>query len=224
MESVSASPELDTVRFKGELVRKAIHLCSLSIPVIYFYVSRSTAIMVLVPLTAAFLAGDLLRLFHKPSYVLYRNIFGPILRPHESVNERRALNGATWILMSALFCVIVFPKLITVTAFAVLIISDSTAALVGKRFGTRVIRGKTFEGSLAFVISACLVVLFTPKIVYHPAEYVIGMIAAAMGALAEIFSFDIVDDNFAIPVGIGFTLWALYAVFFPGLNVYFLDR
>jgi len=212
----------EPVSFKWELLRKGIHLCSLSIPVVYYFISRETALALLIPMAAAFVAGDLLRLFHKPSFRLYLRIFGRMLRRHEQVEEKKTFNGATWVLISALFCVLVFPKLITITAFAVLIISDTTAALIGRRFGTRSFRGKTLEGSTAFVISASFVVLFTPKVAQLPGEYLIAMISTVVGAAAEIFSFDIIDDNFAIPVALGFALWLMYWVFFPELKIYAL--
>jgi dolichol kinase len=149
-------------------------------------------------------------------------LFGPLLRQHE-LGKKKTLNGASWVLISATFCVIVFPKLIAITAFAILIISDTTAALVGRRFGTKHFRGKTLEGSTAFVLSAFIVILFTPKVQHLPLEYFVAMVSAIIGAAAEVFSFDIIDDNFAIPVSIGFSLWVLYALFLPALNVYLLD-
>jgi len=64
--------------------------------------------------------------------------------------------------------------------------------------------------------------MFTPKVAHIPGEYFIALAAAVVGALAEIFSFKIIDDNFSIPVSIGFTLWLLYTLFFPQLNIYIL--
>ena len=211
------------VSFRHELLRKGIHLSSLSIPVIYYFISRDLALALLIPVTALFLIGDLLRCFHRPSFELYQKIFGPMLRQHEKMPDRLTLNGATWVLISATICVLAFPKLITITAFSILIISDTTAALIGLRFGTKKYRDKTLEGSSAFVISAALVVLCTPKVAGLPGEYFIGIAAGILGAIAEVFSFNIVDDNLAIPIAIGICLWIMYAVFFPGLDVRLLD-
>ena len=55
-------------------------------------------------------------------------------------------------------------------------------------------------------------------------EYVIAVVSGVIGALAEVFSFDIIDDNFAIPVAIGAALWLMYFLFLPELNIYLLDR
>lgn len=215
--------ERDPVDYQYELLRKGIHLCSLSIPVVYFFISRELTLSILIPMTVLFVVADLLRSFHPPTFALYRRIFGKMLRTHEQTLEKKTLNGATWVLISATFCVFVFPKLITITAFSILIISDTVAALVGRRFGTRRYRGKSLEGSTAFVISAALVVLLTPKVAHLPGEYLIGIVAGVVGAVAEVLSFGIIDDNFAIPVSIGATLWLLYALALPALNVYILD-
>ncbi len=221
--SAAGSSGGETVSFKSELLRKSIHLTSLSIPIAYTMISKELALFIIIPMTAAFLIGDLLRTYHAPSFRLYEKIFGHMLRDHEKTREKKTLNGATWVLISATFCVLVFPKLITITAFAILIISDTMAALIGRRFGTKKYRGKTFEGSTAFVLSAIVVILFTPKLTASPVEYLIAIVAAVIGALAEVFSFDIIDDNFAIPVAIGSALWLLYLAVFPELNVYSLD-
>ena len=54
-----------------ELVRKTIHLCSLSIPIVYYFVSKSTALTLLLPLTFVFGMSDLARIYHPPTRRLY---------------------------------------------------------------------------------------------------------------------------------------------------------
>ena len=211
------------VSFEFELMRKAIHMMSLSIPIGYYFISRDLALTILIPLTLLFLLGDAMRTYHEGTYRLYQRVFGRMLRAHEITREKKTLNGASWVLISATLCVLVFPKLIAITAFAILIVCDTVAALIGRRFGTKKFNDKTLEGSSAFVVSAVIVILFTPKIAYAPVEYVIAIVAAVFGALAEVFSFDIIDDNFAIPIAIGSTLWLLYVLFLPEMNVYLLD-
>ncbi|HET56416.1 MAG TPA: dolichol kinase, partial [Ignavibacteria bacterium] len=39
-----------SIDYKSELFRKGIHLCSLSIPVVYYFITRELALMILVPL------------------------------------------------------------------------------------------------------------------------------------------------------------------------------
>lgn len=220
---VAQSIDHHQVSFGNEFIRKGIHLCSLSMPILYYFIPQSTALQIIIPVTLAALTLDVLKFFHKPTFDLYHKLFGQILRKHEKVESKKTLNGASWVLISATFCVLVFPKIIAITAFAILIISDTFAALVGRRFGTKKYRDKTVEGSTAFILSAFVVILFTPKVAHLPGEYLFAFIAAIIGAISEIFSFDIIDDNFAIPVSIGFTLWFLYWLFLPELNVYALE-
>jgi len=205
-----------------EVIRKGIHLFSLSIPVIYSFLSKETALTILVPLTAFFVANDLARLYVKPFGKLYERFFGFLLRTHERNDRGRRLTGASYVLISATICVWLFPKVIFLTAFAILIVSDSAAALVGRRLGRRPFLAKTLEGTTAFFVSALIVVGLAPKVVYSPAEYVIGAFAALLGAVVEAAP-QAVDDNLAIPLAIGTFLWLLYAVCLPGVNAYALD-
>jgi dolichol kinase len=44
-----------------------------------------------------------------------------------------------------------------------------------------------------------------------PIEYFIGAFAAIVGGVAEAASVSLhLDDNFSIPVSVGFTMWGLY--------------
>ncbi len=208
-----------TIHYRDELVRKLIHLFSLSIPIIYYFVSRSEGILILSILTAIALILDFTR-YLSPSVgrVFYR-FFGFLLRKHEIDSSKKNLNGATYVLISALICVILFPKVLFITAFTILIISDTMAALIGRKFGKHKFLSKSLEGTLAFFISASIVVFFTPKMENLPAEYVIGLIAAAVGAIVENISFGFADDNLAIPISIGFTMWFLYMAILPELQI-----
>ncbi len=93
------------------------------------------------------------------------------------------------------------------------------SALVGRRLGKHRFLGKSLEGSIAFFISAFIIILLTPKIDYLFGEYVIGALAAAFGAVIEALPWE-VDDNLSIPLAIGAFLWAGYAIFFSALNIY----
>jgi dolichol kinase len=208
-----------TIEYKNEVIRKLIHFLSLSIPVIYFYISKETALYILIPITLIFLMVDIVRYYHPQVGGLFYTIFGFLLRQHERDENKKRLNGATSILLSAIFCVIVFPKLLLVTSFAVLIVSDIASALVGRKFGKRRFLAKSFEGFLAFLISGFIVVFFTPKVELLALEYFIGFAGVFFGGLAESYSFKI-DDNISVPISIGAVMWILYALFLPSINIY----
>lgn len=207
-----------TIQYKNELVRKAIHLFSLSIPVIYFFISKQLALFLLVPITAAFIVIDVARFYIPPVAKWFYKWFGWLLRQRETDIQNKRLNGASNVLVSALLCVLFFPKVIAINAFTILIISDTTAALIGRRFGRHRFLAKSLEGSLAFFVSAVLVVLVAPKIDQLPMEYIIGFIAAAIGTVMEALPVKI-DDNLLIPLSVGLTLWALYIWFLPAVNL-----
>ncbi|MGE5353197.1 MAG: diacylglycerol/polyprenol kinase family protein [Acidobacteriota bacterium] len=174
---------------------------------------------ILFPLTLLSLVLDIGRYFYPKLGNVFYFIFGFMLRKHEMDHKKRNLNGATYVLVSALICVLILPKVFFLTAFSVLILSDSSAALIGRKFGKHKFLFKSLEGTLAFFISACLVVAFAPKVAHLPAEYIIGIIAVAIGAIAENISYGWADDNLTIPLSIGLVMWILYAIFLPHLNL-----
>lgn len=218
-----------TIPFRIEVIRKAIHFCSLSIPVLYYFLPKSTGLTILIPLTAGFVLVDVLRHYHAPTAKLFHKLFGWLLRDHETGEKMKTLNGATYVLLSATICVLIFPKLFVITAFSVLIFGDAAAALIGQRFGKHRIplhnpKKKSVEGSLAFLLSAIAVVLVTPKVAYSATEYFIAIAAALVGTVAEALSSDIIDDNLAVPVSMATAMWILYILFAPELNYYYLDN
>jgi dolichol kinase len=213
---------------KTEFIRKGIHFCSLSIPVVYYFVSKQTALTVLIPITAAVIIVDVARNFHQPTAQLFYRIFGILLRRHEYGDQMKTLNGATYMLISATLCVLIFPKFLVITSFAVLILADASAALVGRSFGKhklvwKATSHKTLEGSTAFFIAAIIAILLTPKLEGIPGEYLIGIAGAIVGTIAEIVSFGVIDDNIAIPFSVSGIMWALYAIAYPNINIYKLD-
>ena len=208
-----------TIQYKDELFRKLIHLISLSIPIVYYFITTETAAIILGILAAFALVLDLGRYLHPETGKIFYKIFGFLLREHELDHTKKNLNGATYVLISALISVLIFPKVIFISAFSILIISDSAAALVGRKFGRRKFLQKSFEGTLTFFVSACIVILFTPKVSGFFEEYLIGFIAAFVGAIVENVSFKLVDDNLSIPLSVGFTMWGLYLALLPNLEL-----
>ena len=207
-----------TIDYRSEIVRKGIHLFSLSIPTIYFFISQQLALCLLLPITAAFIGVDVARYYIPAVSRWFYRWFGWLLRRHETDTSRKQLTGASNVLISACLCVLLFPKVIAINAFTILIISDTTSALVGRRFGRHRFFAKSLEGSLAFFISAVMVILIAPKVSRLPAEYVIGIIAAAIGAVVEALPIRI-DDNLSIPLAVGFSLWWLYMLLLPTLDL-----
>ncbi len=204
-----------TIDYQSEVLRKTIHLCSLSIPVIYYFITKELALKILIPLLLISLIIDLGRYYFRPIQEFFYNFFGFLLRRHEKDHIKKNLNGATYVLISAVLVILIFPKVFVVTSFSVLIIGDIAAALVGRKFGKRKFLLKSLEGTIAFFIFSCIVVLFTPKIEGNILEFIIGFISVAIGAIIENISIGWADDNLTIPISVGLTMWLLYVILFP---------
>jgi dolichol kinase len=207
------APNAD-ISFGAELLRKGIHLLSLSIPIGYALMTKQQALSILIPLTALFVIADVLIHWSNAVRTLALRIIGPLLRPHELRSDRLLLNGASYVLISACIVIALFPKLIAITAFAILIISDICAALVGRRYGKHRFLDKSLEGTLAFFVSALVVVGVIGMLYELPLVYTgVSTCAAAVGALVENLSIRLkMDDNVAIPLSIGAVMWGLALV------------
>lgn len=207
------------IDYKSELLRKSIHLCSLSIPVFYYFITKELALAILIPLLLFSLLLELGR-FYVPSIKnIFNSLFGFLLRKHELDEKKKNLSGASYVFISAVLTILLFPKAIVITAFSALIICDIAAALIGRKFGKHKFLAKSLEGTLAFFVSGILVVIVTPKIEYSITEYIIGIAAIAVGSIAENISYGWADDNLTIPVSIGLTMWILYTLFLPGVSL-----
>jgi dolichol kinase len=199
------------ISFRSELLRKGIHLLSLSIPIGYYYVSRDLALAFILPMFIISLVLDVSRYSVPPVGRFFDRWFAHMLREHELDPERRLLNGATYVLASAAICIEIFPKIVTVTAFGILIVSDSAAALFGRRFGKHHFFQKSVEGAVAFFLSAVIVVLAVPRIYNPPIEIIVGVIAAAIAAVVEAASIEMrLDDNLSIPLSVGGVMMLTY--------------
>jgi dolichol kinase len=201
------------ISMTSEIMRKTIHLCSLGISTLYVFLTRSQMLWLLLPALGISLLIEILR-FNVPSFdSVFRRIFGTILRKHEREGKPK-LSGATYVLLSASICVLIFPKVITIAGFTVLIISDTAAALFGRRFGRHKFLEKSVEGSLAFFLTSILVVVAVGMIFKAPtAYYLVGIVAALASTVAEALSYGVnIDDNLTIPISFGIVMWPILAL------------
>jgi dolichol kinase len=140
-----------------------------------------------------------------------------MLRPYEK-KEKTVFTGATWVFISALLIIAFFPKFIAVTALTILVISDISAALIGRKFGKTKFLGKSLEGTLAFFITGIMIIIVY-GIIFHASwtYFLFGFISVIVGAFFESISKSIkLDDNFTIPLSISIFMWLgeLISVYF----------
>lgn len=211
------------ISYKQELLRKGIHLLSLSIPIIYVFINRGLALKIIIPVTMLSIIIDILSKRNIFVKKFFRDNFGGMLREHE-IKKSYVLNGASWVLISASICILLFPKVITITAFTILILSDLAAALYGRRFGKTPFLDKSLEGSSAFVVTACIVIIAVGIYFTAPLSfYLVAIPSAIIGAIVEAASKRLkVDDNLSIPLSIGFLMWG-GAIIAATLNQPFLQ-
>jgi dolichol kinase len=188
--------------YSGELKRKALHLSSLWIPVGALLAGREAALWILVPLAALTVGLDLLRARHAGVRGFIHGQLGFMMRPHELQEEtgRSRLTGSSWMLIAAVATFALFPLQIAVAAFAMLIVCDTAAALVGRRWG-RMRYGplnKSVEGSLAFFATALAVAWLTPGL-----AFAVGALGAAGATVGEAVAASWLDDNLSVPLAGG---------------------
>ncbi len=192
------------MRYSSELVRKAIHVSSLALPIALHLTPVGISKRVLVALTLLTLLVDALRLHQPHVRRVFYFLFGKVLREHERFN----LLGSTYLLIAALISIAAFPKEVAVVSLLFLVVGDTVAALVGRRFGRIKIMDKSLEGSLGCLVS-CLIIggiyhLVMPELGW--ARIVVGSFVATIFELAPVP----MDDNLRIPLSAGFAMILLH--------------
>ncbi len=179
-------------KYRTEIYRKLIHISSLAIPMSFrFIVSRTVMLRVLIPLTLVVFVIEIIRLENKSLKRIFYRLFGIMLRRHEINNY----TGASYLMVSAIFCISFFPADIAFLALSSLAIGDTFAAIIGMMYGKRKIRGskKSLEGSLACFVTTCAYALMFGA---HPMIAIVGGISTTIAETSPIP----IDDNIKIPI------------------------
>ncbi len=193
------------IKFAAEITRKLIHLSSLWIPFLYLYSDKSQMLQILVSISILALIIDFARRFFLPLNNLITMLIGNIMRDEERVSA--SLAGATYLFLSSTLTIALFAKEVAIFALIILMISDSFAALIGRKFGRIKIFEKSLEGSISFAVSAFAIYSFL-KIYYgFTLPLSSSSLAILLATLAELFAKKIhIDDNFVIPLVVGIAL------------------
>ena len=196
------------ISYRQELFRKAIHISSLWMVIVIAIFPKPINIL----LFSLLLIGCILTEYGNYRRwslftMTYGTLFGRILRGKEKETTTFRLSGAPYVIAAALLSVILFPKIIAMTSFTVMLLGDTAAALIGRRFGVHKINHgtKSLEGSIAFFITGILTVflfqfLFNTGLLFT----ICGIIGVFLACLAEVYENRIhIDDNFSIPLIVG---------------------
>jgi dolichol kinase len=193
------------ISFKQELARKATHMGALIIPCGYFLfgLDKCTALTIMIPITLGMILIDISRL---RNWVLWRKIgsriIGPMVRHHE---QRGDFTGASYILLSSCITIGLYAKPIAIASLAFIIVGDSFAAVIGRKWGKHRFGRKSIEGSLSCLFGCVLVALCGPY--FNLPIFPIALAGAVLATIVEALSSKI-DDNISVPLltGLGMTL------------------
>lgn len=200
-----AQSSYQQIDVRGELMRKAIHMSSLWMCAFIYYADRAVALVVFGVLFAGMVAIEYLRKESPAFSKLFHGVFNNILR-HQELSHK--WTGASLLLLAALFNVALFSRSIAIAAMAIVVVSDTCAALVGRKVGRRKIMDKTAEGSVAFLLSSLAVVFATGLLMQEEQAFYLGGCAAAIvTTLLELFSSKLnIDDNLLVGASAGITI------------------
>ena len=192
---------LQDANFKHEMRRKLFHICTISIlPIIYIFFQKTQMIAIVLPIAILIIATDFYR--HKITIInkIFHFCFRNILREKEL--KQNSWTGASFMAMSAIITFVIFPKIIAICAFGILAVSDSLAALIGNKVNSEKFFEKSVAGSIAFGISALMMMIICGVLTNQGlAYYFFGAFAVFTTTIIEARpSFFNFDDNLTIPL------------------------
>lgn len=193
------------IPFTQELWRKATHMGALVIPCGYSLLglTKGEMLWVMVPATIAMIFIDISRLRGWAFWTGFASkIISGMVRKKEEDGD---FTGATYILLSTCLTVAFYEKHLAIAALAFIIVGDTLAALIGRKFGRHKFGGgrKSYEGSLGCLLGTLIVAVLTPGLPIYT-----GIFGAVVAAVTEGLSFN-VDDNVSVPIlsGLAMTLF-----------------
>jgi len=198
---------------KTELKRKAIHLTGLTVPAIYLLTNREFTLAFITVAFVVFVVLEPLRIIEeiRDRIKVKLRLINPevatgieVIEHHvteiEREHEREGVAAHIYFTLASLIVVYFFSREIAIAAVTVATIGDAAAAIIGKNFGRhRFSNGKSLEGSLAYFISALL-------IIYPLLGLKLALVGALVGTIVEFYDLP-PDDNFSNQVFVALSLY-----------------
>ena len=188
------------IPFGQELARKDTHLVALVIPGGYYLLdlNRYEMLSIMIPITILMILIDISRLRGWPMWdKLVGRLFSRMIRVHEHSGD---FTGATYILTAVCATIALFDRPVAVAALAFVIVGDSLAAVIGRRFGQHRFRNKSIEGSLGCLAGTAVVALAVPEL-----ALAVGLLGAVTATIVEAIPIGI-DDNVTMPLTSGLVM------------------
>lgn len=205
-------------KFRNEIARKILHMCSFLIVIFIWFVDKKTACFVIGALLLLLFAANTLLLSSRFRFInnLKVKYFSFLLRD----DEKHGYISSNWFLLGCFLTVLLFPKYVAMLGITVLIFGDAFAAIIGVRFGKHKFKnGKSLEGTIGFItvsylfLAAFILLLPDTGLSFTAA----ALISIPIVAVAEIYSKQIkIDDNLTIPIVFGLLMMILMKIFEAG--------
>lgn len=198
------SSSAQQISFTQELWRKATHTGALVIPAGYSFLSleKLTMLAIMTPIAVVMTLIDIARLRGWSLWRLFQPLIGRMVRAHEQTGD---FTGATYILWCVVATVALYRRDIAVAALAFIVVGDTLAALIGRKFGRHKFGRKSLEGSLGCLVGTLLVAFVAPGLATS-----VAVTGAVVATVTEAFSGPI-DDNVSVPL-------------ISGLAMHFLEK
>lgn len=189
----------EQIGYNNELLRKGIHLTSVIIPILNYYLEKDLMVYITFSASVLMILFDVSRKTFQGFDKFYTRCLKLVLRHKELDVKKHLFTGGTYYVIGIFLTIYIFPREIASMAIFVMILSDTAAALIGKKYGNHKIFNKSVEGSLSFLFIGIIIIAVTPKISQYPLEYVIAFSALFMTTILELLPIKI-DDNLTIPL------------------------
>ena len=202
---------------KSEVKRKVLHLTGLTVPLLYLLFGQrvtigfvATALIVFIILEPFRIVEELRdKLKQKLDLYVREDVIALVERELEAISrehEKYSIGAHIYFTIGALIIVCFFPKDIAIGAITVATLGDAIAAIIGKPFGKhRFKNGKSIEGSLAYFLTA-FVILYTIIDIPH------AIVGALAGMLAEFYELP-PDDNLSNQLAVAITVYIFRKIF-----------
>jgi len=194
------------IPYRQEVLRKMVHLSSIWMPVALFYLPRMFNVIMFGTFAVLNVLIEI-AVFRNVPFVtpLYKALFGKMARETSEPGKFR-FSGAPPMYASACLTALCFEHRVAACAFTILILSDTSAALIGRKWGRhRFANGKSLEGSLSFLLTGWIIATCYCLVGGLPGMTIaIWLGGVAASCVAEFFNEQIhLDDNFTIPLIFG---------------------
>jgi phytol kinase len=193
--------------FKNEILRKLVHLTSLSFLVIYIIfehlLSHRAALFALSVLLVILIEFEYFRVELGKKIPVVSLIWKYVMRDH----EKNRLGAHVFFLMATIICLAAFDFGIAVAAVLMTTFGDMAAALIGKKYGKhwiKCLKKKAWEGVIAELVVNIIIgaIILRAGISGQPIWSIVIVMSVTATFVETIISK--LDDNLLVPVFSGF--------------------